>query len=129
MTDYTAVLRKTPETGWWVEIPAAPGCYSEGATIKEAIRNAGEALHLWLEEVDESELPDMAKAEAEHDYSPASDEEEVRLAVVSVDPPGKAVQVAITMREGLLRRIEKAVGPRGRSGFLAEAAEEKLARG
>ena len=62
------------------------------------------------------------------DADPHAPDEVVRLALITAELPGKAVPVTITMNERILRKIEKAAGPRGRSRFLADAAEEKLAR-
>ena len=69
--------------------------------------------------------PDSA---AEIDADPHAPDEVVRLALISAELPGRAVPVTITMNERILRKIEKAAGPRGRSRFLADAAEEKLSR-
>lgn len=38
------------EDGWYVvEVPALPGCISQGKTKKEALENINEAIELYLE--------------------------------------------------------------------------------
>ena len=44
------ILVKKGESGYFVaQVPALKGCWSQGKTVKEAIRNAKEAASLWLE--------------------------------------------------------------------------------
>jgi predicted RNase H-like HicB family nuclease len=35
--------------GYSVSVPALPGCYSQGETMKDALSNIREAAELWLE--------------------------------------------------------------------------------
>ena len=37
------------ESGFWVEVPALPGCYTQGETIEESMKNAEEAISGYLE--------------------------------------------------------------------------------
>ena len=37
------------ETGYWVEVPALPGCFTQGETYDEAVRMASEAIQLYVE--------------------------------------------------------------------------------
>ena len=46
---YSAVFRNAEEGGFWVEVPALPGCYSQGESIEESLRNVREAIELYLE--------------------------------------------------------------------------------
>lgn len=48
---YTAQIRPAEpgETGFWVEVPALPGCVSQGETYEEAVANAQEAVEGFLE--------------------------------------------------------------------------------
>ena len=47
----TAVIHETEsdEEGYWAEIPAMPGCVSEGDTLEEMKANIREAAEGWLE--------------------------------------------------------------------------------
>lgn len=39
--------------GFWAEVPALPGCVSEGDTFEETLANIREAATGWLEVVEE----------------------------------------------------------------------------
>ena len=45
----TAVIHEAEEGGYWAEVPALPGCVSEGETRAEIEANIREAAELWLE--------------------------------------------------------------------------------
>ncbi len=38
------MLTEEPEGGYSVRVPALPGCYTQGETVKEALDNAAEAI-------------------------------------------------------------------------------------
>ena len=46
--DYTILIHQAEEGGFWSEVPALPGCYSQGETIDEALRNTKEAIEAYL---------------------------------------------------------------------------------
>lgn len=54
---YTILLEPDPDGGYSVSIPALPGCFSEGDTKLEALRNAKEAIELYLEVLRSKGLP------------------------------------------------------------------------
>lgn len=55
---YRVILREDPEQGgYWVEVPALPGCYTQGDTIEEAIKMAEEVIALCIEDLVESGEP------------------------------------------------------------------------
>jgi predicted RNase H-like HicB family nuclease len=47
--EYSVVVHAAEEGGFWIEVPALPGCYSQGESIDEALDNAREAIALYLE--------------------------------------------------------------------------------
>ena len=47
--EYSVVVHDAEEGGYWVEVPALPGCYSQGETVEEALENVREAIELYLE--------------------------------------------------------------------------------
>lgn len=47
--EYVVIIHKAEEGGYWVEVPALEGCYSQGETIEEALENIKEAIELHLE--------------------------------------------------------------------------------
>ena len=51
------VIIEDGEDGWYVvEVPALPGCISQGKTKKEALENIKEAIELYLEPEDDFPL-------------------------------------------------------------------------
>lgn len=46
---YSVVVHTAEEGGFWVEVPALPGCYSQGESVEESLRNVSEAIELYLE--------------------------------------------------------------------------------
>ena len=46
------VMHPAEEGGFWAEIPALPGCVSEGETLAETLVNIREAAEGWLEVAD-----------------------------------------------------------------------------
>jgi predicted RNase H-like HicB family nuclease len=59
MMEYTILIHKAEEGGFWADVPALPGCYSQGETIEETITNTKEAigLHLSCMKEDQEEIP------------------------------------------------------------------------
>ena len=49
------VLEPSDEGGYTAWVPALPGCISEGATRDEALRNVEEAIHLYLDPIEDDE--------------------------------------------------------------------------
>jgi len=46
---YAVVIHEAPEGGFWAEVPALPGCYSQGETMDEVMENVREAISGVLE--------------------------------------------------------------------------------
>jgi predicted RNase H-like HicB family nuclease len=44
VTRYAVVIHEEPEGGFWAEVPALPGCYSQGDTLTELLENLREAI-------------------------------------------------------------------------------------
>lgn len=42
--EYTVIMHPAEEGGYWAEIPALPGCYSQGETLEEVMENVKEAV-------------------------------------------------------------------------------------
>jgi predicted RNase H-like HicB family nuclease len=57
-----AIIHKADEGGYWAEVPALPGCVSQGETTDEVRRNLKEAIELWLEAGD-AEVDQHAEGE------------------------------------------------------------------
>lgn len=54
--EYTILVYKAEEGGYWAEVPALPGCFSQGETIEETMENTKEAIesHLIVLKEDEN---------------------------------------------------------------------------
>ena len=44
VTKYAVVIHEEAEGGFWAEVPALPGCYSQGESITELMDNVREAI-------------------------------------------------------------------------------------
>ena len=44
MRNYAVIIHQDPDGGFWAEVPALPGCYSQGETVDELKRNIREAI-------------------------------------------------------------------------------------
>jgi predicted RNase H-like HicB family nuclease len=49
-----AIIHNAEEGGFWAEVPALPGCLTQGETIAEVKANLREAIDLWLSVDDET---------------------------------------------------------------------------
>ena len=57
------VLIEKDEAGYFVaEVPALPGCFSQGKTKKEALKNIREAIEGWLEVMEDKHPFDRTEA-------------------------------------------------------------------
>ena len=45
---FKVILEPEPSGGYSVSVPALPGCATQGETIEECLRNAKEAIELYL---------------------------------------------------------------------------------
>jgi predicted RNase H-like HicB family nuclease len=132
MKHYFAIIHKDKDSAYGVVFPDLPGCYAAGDTYDQAIRNAGEALRLYAEAEASAgrKLPeprDFATLYADHHIR----EEAAEAPFVSVPllaDAGRTVRVNVTLDAALLEAIDEAARQRGltRSGFLAQAAREKI---
>jgi predicted RNase H-like HicB family nuclease len=44
-----AIIHPAEEGGYWAEVPALPGCITEGDTWEELMANLKDAIEGWLE--------------------------------------------------------------------------------
>lgn len=59
------VVHAAEEGGYWAEVPALPGCVSQGETMEELMVNIRESIQAWLaaDEPDVDETPDTKVVE------------------------------------------------------------------
>jgi predicted RNase H-like HicB family nuclease len=63
-----AIIHDAEEGGYWAEVPALPGCVTQGETREELEENLREAIGAWL-------------AAGEGDCEPAAERQILELAV------------------------------------------------
>jgi predicted RNase H-like HicB family nuclease len=56
-----AIIHEAEEGGYWAEVPALPGCVTEGDTVEEVTSNLREAVEGWLS----VETPETAVAQSD----------------------------------------------------------------
>ncbi|MEL6382590.1 MAG: type II toxin-antitoxin system HicB family antitoxin [Cyanobacteria bacterium J06626_18] len=44
-----AIIHPAEEGGYWAEVPALPGCITEGDTMEEVMTNLKDAIEGWLD--------------------------------------------------------------------------------
>ena len=44
-----AIIHPAEEGGYWAEVPALPGCITEGDTMDEVMANLKDAIQGWLD--------------------------------------------------------------------------------
>lgn len=56
---FKAIVHEAEEGGFWAEVPAIPGCATQGDTIEELTRNLREAIEGCLS----SDIPEIGSSE------------------------------------------------------------------
>jgi predicted RNase H-like HicB family nuclease len=46
---FKAIIHDAEEGGLWAEVPALPGCFTQGETLAELEENLREAIEGWLQ--------------------------------------------------------------------------------
>ncbi len=62
---YTVLIRAGNENGFVATVPALPGCVSQGRTRRQALRNAKEAIEVYIEALLEDGMPVPVQTDAE----------------------------------------------------------------
>ncbi|NCO36128.1 MAG: HicB family protein [Armatimonadetes bacterium CG2_30_59_28] len=55
--EYSVVLHEAEEGGYWAEVPALSGCFSQGETVEQAMRNIRSAIVSHLAALTEDHRP------------------------------------------------------------------------
>ena len=116
-----------------VAFPDAPGCTAMGATVDDALRDAGQALAEWIEQAATQDYQPPAPRSADELRRDGEVAEQLShgaaLAVVPlVRETGRSVRANVSIDAGLLSAIDDAAEAAGltRSAFLASAARAKV---
>lgn len=120
---YPALIHKDEDSDYGISFPDFPGCVSAGNSVAEAVAMGTEALNLHIAGMasDGETIPEPTAPEK------VALGDAVALLLVEATRPGKSVRINVTMDENLLEQIDAV--SKNRSGFLAQAAREKLSRG
>ena len=134
MSRHVALVDGKPGA-YGVVVPDLPGCTSGGTTIDDALRNAVEAVTLWVEDAraDGEKVPPPRTAEkrrGDPEVAAALADGGVLAYVPLVLDAARPVKANLSLDAGLLHAIDEAAERRGltRSAFLACAAREKKVR-
>lgn len=132
---YVALIDGKPGA-FGVVVPDLPGCTSAGATVERALRNAIEAVRLWVEdaEAEGEKVPRARMIDAvcrDPDVAAALARGSVLAFVPLLRDSGRPTKANLSIDSGLLEAIDEAAAAHGltRSAFLATAAREKIERG
>jgi predicted RNase H-like HicB family nuclease len=129
---YPAILAAAPDGSIGVVFPDLPGCVSGGADAQEASLHAVDALALHIEAMlaDGDAIPEPSALGTVPDWLAEDSGTVLGYCMVPVDLPSKAIRLNITMEEALVHRLDAAAAAEGftRSGYLAQAARERIAR-
>lgn len=131
---FPAVLTQAPgDRAVTIQVVDIPEAISEGRNPADAIARGQEALELALasrRELGEAIPPPSSLDDRLYLRLDAEQRREFKLFYLlpasEVEP---AVRLNVSLPGDLVRRIDAVAGNYGRSGWLAEAAREKLARG
>jgi len=47
--EYLVVIHRAEEGGYWAEVPALSGCYTQGETLDEVVENARDAIETYID--------------------------------------------------------------------------------
>lgn len=68
---YTVIIHKADEGGYWAEVPALDACFSQGETVEQTLENIKEAIESHLvalkaegKEIPKDEILILSKVEA-----------------------------------------------------------------
>ncbi len=61
VSQYPVIVQEDELGGFWVNCPILEGCYSQGETIDEALKNIKESISLCLEDISENKIDERAR--------------------------------------------------------------------
>ncbi len=131
---YLGIVEKDADSTWGMWFPDMPGCFPAADDFDDLPRVAAEVLRQHVEALESN----GRAVPAPRPHTEAMNDRDVRRALKAgattmlvplLADPGRTVRVNVTVERGLLSQIDEAAEARGltRSGFLAQAAREKIA--
>lgn len=61
VSQYPVIVQEDELGGFWVNCPILEGCYSQGETIDDALKNIKESISLCLEDISENKIDERAR--------------------------------------------------------------------
>lgn len=133
-TYYLGVVEKDADSAFGMWFPDMPGCFPAADDFDDLPRIAAETLRQHVEALESNGRPVpaprvMTEVMADKEVRRAIRSGATTILVPLLADPGRTVRVNVTVERGLLEQIDEAAETRGltRSGFLAQAAREKIA--
>ncbi len=131
---YLGIVEKDADSAWGMWFPDMPGCFPAADAFDDLPRVAAEVLRQHVEALESNGRTTpaprpLAEAMNDRDVRKALKGGATTMLVPLLADPGRTVRVNVTVERGLLEQIDEAAEARGltRSGFLAQAAREKIA--
>jgi predicted RNase H-like HicB family nuclease len=121
-------VHKGEKFGYWCEFPDLPGCFSDGDTIDDLMKNAADAMESWLDATvdDGGSMPEASNAETLKKKMDECDDPVLFIAPVTGYLSDTPVRINITSTESKIAEITafaKKVG-RTRSELMVDATLE-----
>ena len=104
---YVGIIEPGPHN-WSISFPAVYGTVTTSKSIAELLGHAGDALEFVIDatqEVGKVFPDDVDAAPASFSYDPTS-HQDPRIVLVPVEVHGKALEIDVTMDEGLLAQLD-----------------------
>ena len=125
---YYMFVHKGEKIGYWCEFPDLPGCFSDGDTIDDLMKNAADAMESWLDATvdDGGSMPEASNAETLKKKMDECDDPVLFIAPVTGYLSDTPVRINITSTESKIAEITafaKKVG-RTRSELMVDATLE-----
>ena len=67
--NYTVKIHKGEDFGYWAEVPALPGCFTQGETVEEVQVRIREAIEGWLAWLSSRGEPIPVERKTQHNFS------------------------------------------------------------
>ena len=100
-------VHKGDKSGYWCDFPDVPGCFSDGESLEELMKNAADALESWMDATVDNggSLPDASDAAALAEKVAASDEPVLFVVPVTGYIQDAPVRINITSTEAKIAEI------------------------
>jgi predicted RNase H-like HicB family nuclease len=123
---YIGAVHQDRDSAWGIVFPDLPGCFSAADDFADLPAMAAEAVALHLEGLAADGVPRPVPSGLDAIRAHADSQGAVSFLPVPAPDPDRCIRLNVSLPESLVQRIDATVGPRRRSGFLAQAARVAL---